>query len=215
MSLKINEIFYSIQGESLFAGLPCVFVRLSGCNLRCAYCDTAYAYEEGLVMPLGDIINRIAGYDGCRLVEITGGEPLIQKDTPLLVNELIDGGYRVLIETNGSMDIGRLNPKCIKIMDIKCPSSNESNSLHKPNLMQLKDQDQVKFVISDETDYRYAKQMLPMIQGKIPGSHILFSPVHGILSPDQLARWILSDHLGVRLHLQLHKVIWPGVERGV
>jgi 7-carboxy-7-deazaguanine synthase len=159
-------------------------------------------------------MHRITGY-GCGLVEITGGEPLIQEDTPFLVSNLIKAGYQVLVETNGSMDISQLDPECIKIMDIKCPSSNESHSLLASNLTYLGDKDQVKFVISDETDYRYAKGMMPMIPGKIPGSHLLFSPVHGKLSPDTLAQWILLDHLEVRLHLQLHKMIWPNIERGV
>jgi 7-carboxy-7-deazaguanine synthase len=213
MPVLVNEIFHSIQGESLYAGLPCVFVRLSGCNLRCSYCDTRYAYEDGELMNVDEIVSRMAGY-GCQLVEITGGEPLLQDETPVLVTKLLSAEYKVLLETNGSLDISRVDRKCIKIMDIKCPSSHESNNVHMENLLHLDAGDQIKFVIADEKDYRYAKNILSLIPKKIPMNHILFSPVHGKLPPKRLARWILSDHLKVRLQLQLHKMIWPDIERG-
>ncbi|MBW1835598.1 MAG: radical SAM protein [Deltaproteobacteria bacterium] len=214
MSLLINEIFYSIQGESLQAGRPCVFVRLTGCNLRCSYCDTRYAYEAGTLLDIPEVEHRIAQYQ-CRLVEITGGEPLIQEDTPLLISILLSKGYEVMLETNGSMDISRVDQRCMKILDIKCPSSNESDQNDPANLARLDSKDQIKFVIGNREDYEYAKKRIPLIPHPIPGNHILFSPVQGMLNPKILSEWILLDHLGVRLHLQLHKIIWPNTNRGV
>jgi 7-carboxy-7-deazaguanine synthase len=214
MPINVNEIFHSIQGESLYAGLPCVFVRLSGCNLRCSYCDTRYAREEGILLDTGEIEKRIAGFH-CNLVEITGGEPLFQPETPELISRLVSLGYEVLLETNGSLDISRVDGNCVKIMDIKCPSSRESDAFLPENFSFLNPGDQVKFVIADEEDYRFAKKTLSRIPSHLPLDHVLFSPVHEKLPPDRLARWILADRLGVRLHLQLHKIIWPGVERGV
>jgi 7-carboxy-7-deazaguanine synthase len=214
MALKINEIFHSIQGESIHVGIPCVFVRLSGCNLRCSYCDTAYAYEEGKKMDVDDILNPVSSFK-CPVVEVTGGEPLTQKDTPLLINRLLDVGYRVMLETNGSFDIGKVDKRCIKIVDIKCPSSNEKDSSDLDNLKRLQHIDQVKFVIQDRKDYEYARQKAGLIPQGFPADHILFSPVDSKIPPSELAKWILEDHLNVRLHLQLHKIIWPDVNRGV
>ena len=214
MVLEVNEIFHSIQGESLWAGLPCIFIRLAGCNLRCSYCDTRYAYEEGMGMSIPEIIATLSGFT-CPLVEITGGEPLRQKETPALVDKLIDLEYEVLLETNGSFDISVLNDGCIKIVDMKCPSSGESGHNDLKNLSRLKARDQLKFVISGYEDYGYAKKILKLLSPSFPKNQILFSPAHTRLAPEKLAQWILKDNLNVRLHLQLHKVIWPHAERGV
>lgn len=214
MALIVNEIFYSIQGESLHAGLPCVFVRLTGCNLRCAYCDTRYAYTAGTEMALTAILDRVSAYP-CRLVEITGGEPLYQQETPDLVRLLINQGYTVLLETNGSYDISCLDRRCIKIVDIKCPGSGESRKTDPGILNHLSHNDQLKFVIGDRDDYNYALNFLATIPTDFPKGHVLFSPVHGKLIPQTLAQWILQDNPAVRLHLQLHKYIWPNQDRGV
>jgi len=214
MTLKVNEIFYSIQGESLYSGLPCVFVRLSGCNLRCSYCDTRYAYEDGTETELNEIIKQVADYE-CPLVEITGGEPLLQKDTPFLIYKLLEKGYEVMLETNGSLDIGIIDGRCMKILDVKCPSSGESGKNDLKNLEKLGAKDQVKFVIVNREDYEFAKEITKSRCVGIAGKQILYSPVSGEINPARLAEWILKDRLRVRLHLQLHKVIWPHVERGV
>ena len=214
MTLLVNEIFYSIQGESIHSGRPCIFVRLTGCNLRCSYCDTRYAFEQGLNMEITEIINRIAAHR-CRLVEITGGEPLLQSQTPILIYRLLENGYKVMLETNGSLDISRVDGRCIKIVDIKCPTSGESDKIDLGNLKRLGSKDQVKFVIGDRSDYKYAKVTMDSISPDFPEEQILFSPVSGGITPSQLAEWILEDSLNVRLHLQLHKIIWPDRERGV
>ncbi|MEW6079323.1 MAG: radical SAM protein [Thermodesulfobacteriota bacterium] len=211
MTLNVNEIFYSIQGESLDAGRPCVFVRLTGCNLRCAWCDTRYAYDEGRDMPLAGVMDQVAAY-GCPLVEITGGEPLLQDRTPELARELIRAGHQVLVETNGTRDLRDLPAECVKIVDIKCPASGESGR-HRPDILeQLTARDQVKFVIADRTDYLFASAFSRDIRDMPPGN-ILFSPVGDVLSAATLADWILTDHLEVRLQVQLHRIIWKG-ERG-
>ena len=214
MALLVNEIFYSIQGESTYSGRPCIFVRLTGCNLRCSYCDTRYAYEQGVNMEITEIMNRIADYM-CRLVEITGGEPLIQSETPGLIYRLLENGYEVMLETNGSLDISRVDERCIKIVDIKCPTSGESDKNDLGNLKRLGSKDQVKFVIGDRSDYEYAKVTMDSISPDFPEEQILFSPVSGGITRSQLAEWILEDSLNVRLHLQLHKIIWPDKKRGV
>jgi 7-carboxy-7-deazaguanine synthase len=214
MTLLVNEIFYSIQGESIYSGRPCVFVRLTGCNLRCSYCDTQYAYEEGEKMEIAQIIRRVSGYK-CRLIEITGGEPLIQTETPLLVSRLLDHGYVVMMETNGSLDICRVDRRCIKVMDMKCPSSNESKKNDLKNLKQLHSKDQIKFVMANRVDYTYAKNIISSHCPDFPGDRILFSPVYREMPPADLADWILEDHLNVRLHLQIHKIIWPNKERTI
>jgi 7-carboxy-7-deazaguanine synthase len=214
VSLLVNEIFYSIQGESTYSGRPCIFVRLTGCNLRCSYCDTRYAYEQGVNMELTEIINRIAAHR-CRLVEITGGEPLLQSQTPILIYKLLENGYEVMLETNGSLDISRVDGRCIKIVDIKCPTSGESDKNDLENLKRLGSKDQVKFVIENRMDYEYAKQTMDSTCPDFPEEQILFSPVSGGIAPSRLAEWILEDNLNVRLHLQLHKIIWPDRKRGV
>lgn len=214
MTLIINEIFNSIQGESLYAGLPCTFIRLTGCNLRCSYCDTRYAYEEGTSLTMTDIIDRVSGY-GCPLVEITGGEPLIQNETPLLITNLIENGYKVLLETNGTIDISRIDERCIKIVDIKCPGSGESGKNILDNLNRLNVKDQVKFVITNREDYEYAKDIIKQIPGGFLRENILFSPVPGKMEFSDLANRILEDKLMVRFHIQLHKIIWPDIDRGV
>ena len=214
MVLLVNEIFHSIQGESTYSGRPCIFVRLTGCNLRCSYCDTRYAYEEGVRMEISEIIDRVAGYK-CPLIEITGGEPLLQSETPLLIYRLIENGYEVMMETNGSLDISSVDGRCIKIVDIKCPTSSESDKNDLENLKRLNPKDQVKFVIGSRKDYEYAKETIELIHPGFPMDQILFSPVSGEMAPAKLAEWMLEDSLNVRLHLQLHKIIWPSKEKGV
>jgi 7-carboxy-7-deazaguanine synthase len=213
--LRINEIFYSIQGESLFAGLPCVFIRLTGCNLRCAYCDTRYAYDEGMDMTIPEIMRRVESYPATALIEITGGEPLFQEQTPDVVRQLLDQDRTVLMETNGSLDISRIDGRCIRIMDVKCPSSRMHMHNDPDNLQRINPHDQIKFVIANQADYSYALNILKLLPPDFPRSGVLFSPSFGSLPPSLLAEWILRDGLGVRLHLQLHKVIWPDTERGV
>ncbi len=215
MALKVNEIFYSIQGESTYAGCPCVFVRLTGCNLRCSYCDTQYAYKAGEDVAFSDIVNQIALHQ-CSLVEVTGGEPLIQKETPALIHDLLEKGYKVLLETNGSQDIGQVDNRCITILDVKCPSSGEANKNDWDNLSKLTEGDEVKFVIGDREDYDYAKKVLDHNDISTSGVNAVhLSPLHGQMAPKDLAKWILEDHLNVRLHLQLHKVVWDPNQRGV
>lgn len=213
--LRVSEIFHSIQGESSFAGWPCTFIRLSGCNLRCRYCDTQYAYEEGETLGISEVINRIESYS-CNLVEVTGGEPLLQDGAPQLVGELVRLGFHVLVETNGSMDISVLDPRSIAIMDVKCPSSGQSQHNDLENFARLRPADEVKFVIADRVDYEFAKAL---VHGMLPGegkrnvTH--FSPVFGLMEPSRLVEWILHDRLCVRLNLQLHKLIWGPSVRGV
>lgn len=215
MPLKVNEIFYSIQGESSFIGIPCVFVRLTGCNLRCSYCDTRYAYEEGTLWDIPDILDRISSYH-CPLVEITGGEPLIQKETPLLIRDLLNRGYQVLLETNGSRPIRTIDERCVRIVDIKCPSSGESRSNDYRNLDDLTGQDEIKFVLGERKDYEFAKEILISRNLANRISHPpIFSPVTNSLDPKKLVRWILEDHLPVRFQLQLHKILWGNDVRGV
>jgi 7-carboxy-7-deazaguanine synthase len=214
MSLYVTEIFYSIQGESLHAGRPCSFIRLSGCNLRCHYCDTRYAYAPGQIMSIEKILSRVKDYD-CPLVEITGGEPLLQSETPYLANTLLDAGYEVLIETNGTLPFNRMDRRCCIIMDLKCPSSGACNQNNPDNLKRLYRKDQLKCVIGDWNDYQFARDHLDALPKDFPIDQVLFSPVYDQLPPQQLAHWILKDHLNVRMQLQLHKIIWPHIKRGV
>ena len=215
MPLKVNEIFYSIQGESSYAGRPCVFVRLTGCNLRCSYCDTQYAYEEGGIMEVNHIFEQIDPHQ-CRLVEITGGEPLVQNDTPILIESLLNDGYQVLLETNGSMDISRVDERCVKIVDIKCPSSGMIKKNDLDNLARMTTGDELKFVLGTREDYEYAKRIVGYMELDPERSKpVNFSPIFGKLDPKTLSEWILEDHLDVRLHLQLHKYIWGPETRGV
>jgi 7-carboxy-7-deazaguanine synthase len=210
--LKVNEIFYSIQGESSFSGIPFVFIRLTGCNLRCAYCDTKYAYEEGEKLTVGQVLKEVEEFE-CDYVEVTGGEPLLQENTPLLVDSLIDKGFKVLVETNGTKDISVLSDEAIIIMDIKCPSSGEVDKMDWKNLNRLKSEDEVKFVVAEKSDYDWAKGIIEEknLIGKV---RILMSSVTEKLPPALLADWILEDNLDVRLQLQLHKILWPDVKRG-
>ena len=173
MSIVVNEIFYSIQGESLAAGRPCIFIRLSGCNLRCAYCDTTYAYTQGRRMAISEILAQISQYN-CLLVEITGGEPLQQNETPHLITRLIQSGYAVLLETNGTFDIGKIHDHCVKIVDIKCPSSGESDKTDLNNLSRIGRRDQIKFVIANRNDYEYSKNILKRLPNFFPMHQVLF-----------------------------------------
>ncbi|MDP2899328.1 MAG: radical SAM protein [bacterium] len=213
MSLKVNEIFKSIQGESWFAGLPCVFIRLTGCNLRCTYCDTAYAYEEGNELPVEEILERVASYN-CPMVEITGGEPLLQEETPRLATALLQKARAVLVETNGTLDIDVLPKGIVRIMDVKCPDSGESGKMLWGNMDRLVKTDEVKFVLQSRRDYEWAKAIVADYQ-LLRRCMVLFSPAFGVLEPRVLAGWILEDNLSVRLNLQLHKYIWRPEERGV
>lgn len=212
-TLRVNEIFYSIQGESTYAGLPCVFVRLTYCNLRCTYCDTTYAFYEGQEMTLDQIAKQVEGY-GCNLVEVTGGEPLVQKNTLKLLSLLCDRGYAVLLETAGHMDIRPVDARVKRIMDIKCPSSGESDKMRWTNIEALTSEDQVKFVIGDRTDFEFARDTVQKYKlDRI--CPVLFSPVFGRLENKTLAEWILAERLPVRMQLQMHKYIWPPQARGV
>jgi 7-carboxy-7-deazaguanine synthase len=216
--MKVCEIFASIQGESAYAGLPCVFVRLSGCNLRCIYCDTVYARddagdEEIIEMSIEEVIESAHSF-GISLIEITGGEPLMQKETPVLVERLLHSGFTVLIETNGSISIKDLDERAIIIMDIKTPASGMFENMDLLNLKYLKAKDEVKFVITDRNDYEWAKNFIKDYRLTDKRS-ILFSPAYGMLLPSDLAEWIIHDRLTVRLNLQLHKYIYGPDARGI
>ena len=213
--LRVNEIFYSIQGESTFAGFPCIFIRMTGCNLRCTYCDTTYAYDQGDDIPLHSILTTVKKFD-CRLVEVTGGEPLIQDETPDLISALIENGYSVLLETNGSQDISAVDTRCTRIVDIKCPSSGMDNKNYWKNLDYITPNDQLKFVIAHRHDYLYAKKVLDAAAIKKRKKLLInFSPVFNEIDLKDLAEWILEDNLPVRLQIQLHKYIWGEHTRGV
>jgi 7-carboxy-7-deazaguanine synthase len=215
MSLTVNEIFYSLQGESSYAGRPCVFIRLTGCNLRCSYCDTRYAYEEGTEMELDLIMDQVSSYR-CPLVEITGGEPLIQTETPALIRRLLERNFKVLLETNGSQNIQRVDDRCIKIVDMKCPSSGMEARNDLENLKKLGSGDELKFVIGNRIDFGYAKGVLNEYRKFFSAMNpVHFSPVFGELEPRLLAQWILEEHLEVRLQLPLHKILWDPNQRGV
>ena len=211
--LKINEIYRSIQGESSYAGLPCVFVRLTGCNLRCSWCDTEYAFYEGKSMAVEDVVREVDHFKN-NLVEITGGEPLMQKDVYLLMNRLLEKGYKVMLETGGSMSLQNVPEEVVKIMDLKCPGSGEENNNDYGNLELLTPNDEVKFVILDKNDYLWSKDILNRHQVH-KKAQVLFSPVYDKLSLKDLAEWILEDHLSVRLQTQLHKSIWSKDAIGV
>ncbi|MFQ5441259.1 MAG: 7-carboxy-7-deazaguanine synthase QueE [Thermodesulfobacteriota bacterium] len=206
--MLVSEIFLSIQGESTYAGLPCAFVRLAGCNLSCDWCDTSYARagEGAEDMTVDGIVGEVERFN-CRLVEITGGEPLLQEESGGLAVRLLDRGYTVLIETNGSVDMKGLDARVIKIVDIKCPSSGHSGSFKVENLSSITPLDEIKFVIADRTDYEFAKRCLAeLIEDRT--DKVLFAPVRPGLAPGELADWILKDVLRVRLQLQLHAYIW-------
>ena len=203
--LKVNEIFLDIQGESTWIGKPCVFVRLTGCDLRCSYCDTKYAYHKGKQYNLNDVIRKVRSF-GCSLVEITGGEPLLQPETPKLVQKFLDDGFSVLIETNGTLDISTINPHAVRIMDIKCPGSGEHTKNNLNNINFIHPHDNIKFVITDRKDYIWAKKILKKFELS-KRCEVLFSPAIDWLPPKRLANWIVEDVLPVRFQPQLHKLI--------
>lgn len=211
--MRITEIFHSIQGESTYAGLPCVFVRVTGCPLRCTWCDTTYAFYEGEELSLDEIVQRLAAY-GCRLVEITGGEPLHDSEAFVLVTRLLDLGYTVLVETSGAIDIAPLDPRAVVIMDLKCPGSGMADRTFWNNLAALKPVDEVKFVVNDRADYLWARDVLDRTR-LADRQTVLFAPVFGHLDPKTLAAWLLEDGLRARLQLQVHKYIWDPAARGV
>jgi 7-carboxy-7-deazaguanine synthase len=212
--LTINEIFHSIQGESTHTGRPCVFVRLTACDLRCSWCDTPYAFTEGRKMSLDEVVAQVDTYH-CPLVEITGGEPLLQRDVYPLMERLLESGRTVMVETGGHISIENVPAPVIKIVDVKCPGSSESHRNHLANLDLLSPHDEVKFVIKDRSDYEFARDIVKRhsLTGRVAA--VLFSPVHGVLEAKSLAAWILEDKLEVRLQLQAHKFIWGPDVRGV
>ncbi|RMD50231.1 MAG: radical SAM protein [Ignavibacteria bacterium] len=211
--LKVNEIYYSLQGESTYAGLPCVFVRLTYCNLRCSYCDTEYAFYEGKDMSVSDIIKKVESYD-CNLVEVTGGEPLFQEESIDLMKKLCDAGYEVMLETGGHMSVENVDERVKIIMDVKTPSSKMSKKNLFSNFEKLKNSDELKFVIGTREDYEWSKSVLEQysLTDKFT---VLFSSVYGKLSNKDLAEWIIEDKLKVRFQLQNHKYIWEPDSRGV
>jgi len=212
--LTVNEIFYSIQGESTHAGRPCVFVRLTACDLRCSWCDTPYAFHQGRKMSVDDVVAEAERY-GCRLVEITGGEPLLQEDVYELMDRLLAAGRTVLLETGGHRPITRVPPAVVKVLDVKCPGSGEAAQNDWANLDRLAPHDEVKFVIADRADYDFARDAVDRYRLGDRCAAILFSPVHGVLDPKILSEWILADNVPARLQLQLHKYIWSPTTRGV
>lgn len=211
--LRVTEIFHSIQGESTFAGRPCVFVRLTGCPLRCTWCDTEYAFYGGSERSIDDIVRQVREYD-CQLVEVTGGEPLAQTDTAGLLSRLCDEGFTVLLETSGAIDTATVDPRVHIVLDAKCPGSGMTERMHWPNVERIRPQDEVKFVIQDRVDYEWAKDVVARYSLSSRCS-VLFSPVFGTLDPRQLAEWVLADRLSVRFQLQMHKHIWSPDMRGV
>ncbi|MBT8120213.1 MAG: 7-carboxy-7-deazaguanine synthase QueE [Gammaproteobacteria bacterium] len=210
--LKITEIFYSLQGEARNVGLPTVFIRLTGCPLRCGYCDTAYAFSGGEWMQIDDIITQVRQYD-TSFVTVTGGEPLAQKSCIELLSQLCDAGYDVSLETSGAILVDKVDPRVVKILDVKTPASTEDDKNKFENLAYLQKYDQVKFVICDENDYLWSRQIIEQYQ-LVDRCEVLFSPSHGQLEASVLADWILRDQLNVRFQIQLHKYLWgdkPGV----
>jgi 7-carboxy-7-deazaguanine synthase len=213
VALRVNEIFHSIQGESTHAGRPCVLVRLTGCNLRCVWCDTAYAFHEGRSLSVDEVLEQVRGF-GCRLVEVTGGEPLLQAEAIPLLARLVDCGFEVLLETGGSLPIRDVPRGVKRIVDVKCPGSGESHRNRWDNVDELRDGDELKFVLAGRADYDWAVRE---VRERALGDRapILFSPVHGAVDGAELARWVLDDRLAVRVQVQLHKVLWPSATRGV
>jgi 7-carboxy-7-deazaguanine synthase len=211
--LTINEIFHSIQGESTHAGEPCVFVRLSACDLRCSWCDTPYAFHAGRKMTIEDVVSEVRSY-GCPLVEVTGGEPLLQREVYPLMTRLLDEGFRVMLETGGHLSTEQVPDGVTSIIDVKCPASGEADKNHWPNLERLRPTDEVKFVVQDRADYLWARDVLERT-GLAARRTVLFSPVFGQLDPKTLAAWLLEDGVRARLQLQLHKLIWDPAARGV
>jgi 7-carboxy-7-deazaguanine synthase len=212
--LTINEIFYSVQGESTYAGRPCVFVRLTACDLRCSWCDTPYAFHEGSKRTLDDVLREVEGYD-CPLVEVTGGEPLLQEEVYPLMESLLAKGKTVLLETGGHRSMARVPADVVTILDVKCPGSGESHRNCWENLSKVRPHDEVKFVVKDRDDYEFARDVISQrsLAGRVAAIHI--SPVHGVLDPKTLSDWVLADRLAARVQLQLHKYIWSPDTRGV
>ena len=212
--LTVNEIFHSIQGESTHVGRPCVFVRLTACDLRCSWCDTPYAFHEGTRMSLDEVLDKVRAYR-CDLVEVTGGEPLLQKEVYPLMERLLAEGHTVLLETGGHRSVSGVPPGVHRIIDVKCPGSGEAEKNCWQNLSELRPTDEVKFVLRDRADYEYARDVVrnQALAGKCAA--VLFSPVHGVMNNRELAEWILQDGLAVRLQLQAHKYIWDPSTRGV
>jgi 7-carboxy-7-deazaguanine synthase len=213
VSLLVNEVFFSVQGEGTRAGRPCVFVRLTGCPLRCTWCDTAYAFHEGTRREEDDVLAEIEAFP-CRLAQVTGGEPLAQPAAFPFITRLLDRGWEVLVETSGHIALDPLDPRAVAVMDIKAPGSGESHRTEWSNLDRVKPTDEVKLVLLDRRDYEWARDLVRE-RALAARCTVLFSPVHGVLDPGQLARWVLDDGLPVRVQVQLHKYLWPGVERGV
>ena len=212
--LTINEIFYSIQGESTFAGRPCVFVRLTACDLRCSWCDTPYAFHEGRKLSLDDVLAEVVQVD-CPLVEVTGGEPLLQEEVYPLMQGLLDRGRTVLLETGGHRSTARVPEGVVTILDVKCPGSGESDHNDWSNLDRLRPHDEVKFVVGDRADYEYAREVIRRHGLDRRAAAVQLSPVHGVLEPRLLSEWVLADNLAARVQLQLHKYIWDPSTRGV
>jgi 7-carboxy-7-deazaguanine synthase len=212
--LTVNEIFYSIQGESTRAGRLCVFVRLTACDLRCSWCDTEYAFHEGRKMSVDEVVAEVDRHN-CSLVEITGGEPLLQEDVYPLMDRLLAHGRTVLLETGGHRPIARVPVEVHKIVDVKCPGSGEADKNDWDNLSRLGPDDEVKFVVKDRADYEFARDVIARHDLPSRASAVLVSPVHGVLDPKTLSEWMLADHLPARLQLQIHKYIWPPETRGV
>jgi 7-carboxy-7-deazaguanine synthase len=212
--LTINEIFHSIQGESTHVGRPCVFVRLTACDLRCSWCDTPYAFHEGRKMSVDEVVGDVDAF-ACSVVEITGGEPLLQADVYPLMQRLLDRGHTVLLETGGHRSIAKVPAEVIRIVDVKCPGSGEADKNDWSNLDLLTEHDEVKFVVKDRLDYEFAREVIARHALANRCAAVLLSPVHGVLPPKDLAAWILADRLPVRLQLQAHKYIWSPDARGV
>ncbi len=211
--MRITEIYNSIQGESTYAGRGCTFVRTTGCNLRCRWCDSAFSFHGGEELSVDEVARRVRELD-CNLVELTGGEPLLQPELPQLTRTLLDAGHTVLVETSGSLDITALDPRAVIIMDIKCPSSGMADAMRWDNIAALRPQDETKFVLGDRADFDWAAGILDRYPSLVKGA-VLFAPVFGRLDPRRLADWILAAKLPVRLQLQLHKYIWDPNARGV
>src|SRR5437588_10362090 len=214
VTLTVNEIYHSIQGESTWAGLPCVFVRLTFCDLRCNYCDTAYAFYEGEKKTLPEITSEVLKFD-CPLVEVTGGEPLLQKNILPLMTALADAGYTVLLETSGAHDISKVDVRVHRIMDLKTPGSGEVDKNCWANIDYLTLRDEVKFVMGSREDYEWAREKVQCYDLASRCHAVLFSPIFGRIDPRQIVEWILEDKLNVRFQLQMHKFIWSPVQRGV
>jgi 7-carboxy-7-deazaguanine synthase len=212
--LTVFEIYLSVQGESTHVGRPCVFVRLAACDLRCSWCDTPYAFTGGKKMSIDDVMTEVRAL-GCRLVELTGGEPLLQKDAIPLMQTLLDDGFEVLVETGGHLPIHTLPKGVHAIMDVKCPGSGEAGKMHWPNLDVLSRDHEVKFVIKDRTDYEYARGVIATHALDNKAGAVLLSPVHGVLPAATLTEWMLADHVPARLQIQTHKYIWAPETRGV